>query len=167
MDSDRLNRWLTLGANVGVLIGIALILVELNQNAELMRAQMAQERANHLVEKYDAIIHSEEWPRISAEMRRAVDKKAWRESLTPEEHERVLNYFFREVNDVRNQYYQHKEGFLPEEIYKYSTAGQMRRLVRLMSDLDRPIENLEPSFLQELQRIAKEAGIQFAGVEGQ
>ncbi len=58
MDSGKVNQMLTLGANFGVLIGIILILIELNQNADLMRAQMTQERANHLVDKYDANIHS-------------------------------------------------------------------------------------------------------------
>jgi hypothetical protein len=40
MDSDRINRWLTLGANVGVLVGIILLVLELNQNSVLMRAQI-------------------------------------------------------------------------------------------------------------------------------
>ena len=39
MDSDRINRWLTLGANLGVLVGIILLVIELNQNRDLMRAQ--------------------------------------------------------------------------------------------------------------------------------
>ena len=39
MDSDRLNRWLTLGANLGVLVGIVLLLLELDQNRKLMRAK--------------------------------------------------------------------------------------------------------------------------------
>ena len=39
MDADRLNRWLTLGANIGVLLGIALLVVELRQNQDVMRAQ--------------------------------------------------------------------------------------------------------------------------------
>ena len=39
MDSDRLNRWLTLGANIAVLVGIALLVVELRQNQDVMRAQ--------------------------------------------------------------------------------------------------------------------------------
>lgn len=39
MDANRLNRWLTLGANVGVLIGIVFLALELRQNSELMRAQ--------------------------------------------------------------------------------------------------------------------------------
>ena len=43
MDSDRLNRWLTLGANIGVLIGIILLIVELDQNHDMMRAQTRNE----------------------------------------------------------------------------------------------------------------------------
>ncbi len=32
MQIDGLNRWLTLGANIGVVIGIAFLVVEINQN---------------------------------------------------------------------------------------------------------------------------------------
>ena len=39
MDTDRLNRWLALGANIAVLLGIALLVVELRQNQDVMRAQ--------------------------------------------------------------------------------------------------------------------------------
>jgi hypothetical protein len=45
MDSDRLNRWLTLGANLGVLVGILLLIVELNQNRESIRAQTRNDLA--------------------------------------------------------------------------------------------------------------------------
>ena len=50
MDSVRLNRWLTLGANLGVLIGIILLLVELDQNRDMMRAQTRHQLAMGLVE---------------------------------------------------------------------------------------------------------------------
>ena len=43
MDSDRLNRWMTLGANVAVLVGIALLIVELGQNHDSARAQTRNE----------------------------------------------------------------------------------------------------------------------------
>jgi len=39
VDSDRVNRWLTLGANIGVLFGIILLLFELNQNRVATEAQ--------------------------------------------------------------------------------------------------------------------------------
>ncbi len=43
MDTDRLSRWLILGANLGVLAGIILLVYELNQNREMMRAQTRNE----------------------------------------------------------------------------------------------------------------------------
>lgn len=50
MDSDRLNKWLTLGANLGVLIGIILLIFELDQNRDLMRAQTRHQLAQGIVD---------------------------------------------------------------------------------------------------------------------
>ena len=50
MDSDRLNRWLTLAANIGVVAGIVLLVYELNQNREMMRAQVRNEISDRLVD---------------------------------------------------------------------------------------------------------------------
>jgi hypothetical protein len=38
MAVDRINQWLTLGANIGVVIGLILLLIELDQNSDLLRA---------------------------------------------------------------------------------------------------------------------------------
>ena len=43
MNSDRINRWLNLGGNAAVLIGLLLLVYELNQTRELTRAQMRSE----------------------------------------------------------------------------------------------------------------------------
>jgi len=39
MDTEKLNRWLSLGANLGVLVGIIFLAIELQQNNELLQAQ--------------------------------------------------------------------------------------------------------------------------------
>jgi hypothetical protein len=39
MDSDHLNKWLTLAANVGVIAGIVFLALELRQNNELLEAE--------------------------------------------------------------------------------------------------------------------------------
>jgi hypothetical protein len=39
VDSERINRWLTLTANIGILIGVALLVFEIRQNSDLMRLQ--------------------------------------------------------------------------------------------------------------------------------
>ena len=44
MDSDRLNKWLSLGANLGVLAGIIFLAVEIRQNSDLARMQFADDR---------------------------------------------------------------------------------------------------------------------------
>jgi len=41
MDMDRLNRWIALAANVGILIGLILVVYEIRQNSALVRAQIA------------------------------------------------------------------------------------------------------------------------------
>ena len=64
LDSDRLNRWLTLGANLGVLIGIILLVAELNQNSTLMRAQIFNDRAGHGVALFTTIAESSELSEI-------------------------------------------------------------------------------------------------------
>ena len=49
-DADRLNRWLTLGANIGVLLGLIVLIVEVRQNAALTRAAMEQQKNSFLAE---------------------------------------------------------------------------------------------------------------------
>ncbi len=44
MKIENFNRWLTLGANVGVLAGIIFLALEIQQNSSLARLQFADER---------------------------------------------------------------------------------------------------------------------------
>jgi len=39
VDSDRINRWLALIANIGIIIGLFLVVFEIQQNSELIRLQ--------------------------------------------------------------------------------------------------------------------------------
>ena len=158
MDSDRLNKWLTLGANLGVLTGIILLILELDQNADLMRAQMVQSRADNLVNSYDAQMHSDHWPEISSKRRAAETDADWLESLTPNEYERVFSYYFREINDIRSQYYMYQDGLLPQVIWDESTRGQIVRMMQLRNALQRrcdPTTGLNTI----VNRIASEEGI--------
>lgn len=167
MDSNRLNQWLTLGANIGVLVGLIILIVEIGQNTEMMRAQMSQERANHMVQKFDAIIHSDYWPAIAAKRDEASNAREWIESLTGEEYQRVLNSYYREINDIRNQFYQYQQGFLPKEVWDASTRGQITRLLSLGAALQIP-EKFEGNaeFRTEIRRIAEEEVAPFPNEDG-
>ena len=158
MDSDRLNRWLTLGANLGVLVGIILILIELNQNADLMRAQMTNARAEGLLSRYNELINSDYWPAISAKRRSVSSTSEWLALLTPEERERVLYVYLSEVNDLRNQFYQYQEGYFPERIWNTSSRAQAIRMMDYAYALNRRC-NADLEFRAELNRIAAEEGL--------
>ena len=103
MDSDRLTRWLTLGANFGVLVGLLLLIVELNQNRDMMRAQIRHELAAGIVELLQVPASNEQ---LADVMYRAHSG----EELTPRElfqfHLRT-NALFRYWEDV---HYQYREG---------------------------------------------------------
>ena len=58
MKADAVNRWLTLGANFGVLVGIILLVAELNQNSELMRAQIFNERSGQGIDLFMSVAES-------------------------------------------------------------------------------------------------------------
>ena len=56
MDSDRLNQWLTLLANIGVIAGILFLAIELRQNNELLTVQASYAQFNMERERRSRII---------------------------------------------------------------------------------------------------------------
>ncbi|MGI9249357.1 MAG: hypothetical protein ACR2QI_10100 [Woeseiaceae bacterium] len=100
MDSDRLARWLTVGANVGVLIGIILLIVELDQNRDMMRAQTRHELAMGIVDLLQIPASNEQ---LADLMYRANSG----EEITPRElfqFQMRTNALFRYWEDVHYQY---------------------------------------------------------------
>ncbi len=100
MDKDRLNRWLTLGANLGVLVGILLLILELGQNREMMRAQTRHELAMGIV---DLLLTPASNEQLADLMYRAKSG----EEMTPTELYQFrlrTNAVFRYWEDVHYQY---------------------------------------------------------------
>lgn len=103
MSSERVHRWLTLVANFGVLAGIALLLVELNQNTTMMRAQTRNELSTGIVDLFGLVAGNEQL----ASLRRRADAG---EELTPDEayqYAIVTRAFFRYWENV---HYQSRQG---------------------------------------------------------
>lgn len=47
---DRIGKWLTLGANIGVVLGLAILIYEVRQNAALTRTAMEQQKNDFLAD---------------------------------------------------------------------------------------------------------------------
>lgn len=43
MDSEKISRWLTLAANMGVIAGLVLVAIQINQNTQITKAQIAND----------------------------------------------------------------------------------------------------------------------------
>ena len=130
MNSEQLNRWLSLGANIGVVVGIALLVLEINQNTEMMSAQMTQARTENLLDRYRDEIHSDYWAEIIAKRRVAKTLDEWVDSLTPAEYERVWTYQLFQWHYLQSQFNQYRSGFLDETIWKGSTQADARRFMQ-------------------------------------
>jgi len=102
MKTDQLHRWMTLGANVGVLIGLILLVAELSQNAAMMRAQTRNELSVGIVDLFARVAEN---PQL-ASLRRRADAG---EDLSPDEayqYEIITRAFFRYWENVHYQYRQ-------------------------------------------------------------
>ncbi len=118
MDEDRVNKWLTLGANIGVLIGIIFLAVEIRQNTEMTRAQITQSRADAAIALASEYINSDYLPDVYA-------KFAHGEELTFQEASRYRVYLRAALRNHQNNYLQYRQGFLGEYIPR-STANAIR-----------------------------------------
>lgn len=107
MDSDRLARWLTLIANIGVLIGIILLIVELDQNRDMMRSQTRNDISQGIADflsmgAVDAQVASLWWRAEAGE------------KLTPDEDKQYSLILGANLRLWENIHYQYRHGMFDE-----------------------------------------------------
>ena len=123
MDPERVNRWLTLGANIGVLAGIGLLIFELQQNREMIRGQTRTQLAQGVSELLTANMSDAAYASILHRGNRG-------EQLTDLEqyqYDRQRNAFIAYFENVVYQY----------EIGLYDANEFSHHLAVIAGDLDR------------------------------
>ena len=100
MDADRVNRWLTLGANVGVLTGLALLLVELDQSRDATRADTRQNISQEITGLLTQIALDEDM----ADLRYRADSGAELTGLELYRYQLLQRGLFRYWENVHYQY---------------------------------------------------------------
>ncbi len=123
MDTDKLNRWLTLAANTGVLIGIILLVVELDQNREIIRAQTRNEISQGELELLGQIAGN---PPLAEMLVRANQGHA----LSPDEELMVFVHSESVFRLWQNVHYQGRLGMYDEEEFEKHLATMERVLGR-------------------------------------
>ena len=149
MDTARLNQWLTLGANLAVLVGILLLVAELAQNRELMRAQMRTELSNGIIE----ILGFTATNPVLAEIVQRADNG---EELT---HSELLQYRHRVYGLFRyleNLHYQYRIGLFEEQEYssqKLAWAAYLNNSNAAATEWCRLRPSVSPKFRKEVDAV--------------
>ncbi len=103
MKTVQLNRWLTLSANVGVLIGIFFLVAEMQQTNSIAKAEVK----NSLTQSVYTLLQMQRDPRQIAALERSGDD--W-ESLSFEERILLSSMASAIFRHFENAYYQHSFG---------------------------------------------------------
>ena len=109
MKGEKLNSWLSLGANVGVVIGLVLLVMEIQQNTDMMEAQINQSRTETAISEQQAGYNSDYMPAIRVKVERE-------EQLSREEMLRYEDYVRAFNRNMDNQLWQYNRGFLGNNI---------------------------------------------------
>jgi len=101
MNGSKVNMWLSLAANFGVIIGLMLVALELQQNSELMRIQINQARADTAMLSNEQFFNSDYIPAI-------ILKQRTEQVLSDEDWLRYVSWFRginRNQDNVLSQYH--------------------------------------------------------------
>ncbi len=121
MKGAKLNSWLSLGANLGVVIGLVLLVTEIRQNTDMMEAQINHSRTETAMSEQQGIYNSEFMPAILVKVEKG-------EQLAAEEMRRY-EYYLRGFNrNMDNQLWQYNRGFLGSNIPR-SIRGAVREVI--------------------------------------
>lgn len=115
MNLDDINKWLTLMANVGVLIGIFAVVTELRQTQTIMSAESSMQRAQL----------SRENASMAAQygIRDIELKLEQGQSLSVEETRNALEFTDRLLRHYEVMHYQNQIGVLDSEIWQNNADG--------------------------------------------
>jgi hypothetical protein len=94
MKTDKISRWLTLGANIGVVLGLLLVALQIRQEAELTKIQLFSDHTNSRKEWAQAMMGDSPMNVVAKSIERPKD-------LSLEELLIMDHYFVSALNEIR------------------------------------------------------------------
>ena len=116
MDSENVNRWLTLGANVGILIGLIPVFVEIRQNSDLLRLQFINDDLMAVAQTEDPLLGDNP----ADVMMKAMYSP---EDLTYADFRVIDAYLIAKIDLIYRRYQLGQEGILDEDAWKSTHLG--------------------------------------------
>lgn len=168
MNLKQLDRWVSLATNVGVLVGILLLVLELNQNTSLMRAEMHAMRAEAKATRQMEQANSGEMIRIMYEASAAgfPQDPGGLDALAPVDRYRFSAFLAGLTEAVQNWHYQCQQELLDEELCRTGYESQARGLIVWSHALGLDFSSSRPSFIADLRRLATASGLPVPNEDG-
>ena len=104
------------GANIGVVIGLGIVIFEVDQNTDMMQAQINQSRTDTAISEQQALYNSDYMPALEAKANKE-------EPLSDEEMLRYEAYFRAYNRNMDNQLWQYNQEFLGENVPRSIRGG--------------------------------------------
>ncbi len=146
MRMDRLNRWLTLAANIGVMIGLIFLVIEVRHSISLSESQAYRSRGTEIQEAYKDLAFSADLASIIAKTN---DEGV--SSLNSVEFIRLAAWFQAMLLRMQNQFNDYQLGYLDETSYRLMLqyAAQILPMTQQLEiDLT---ANFDPAFVQAVK----------------
>ena len=163
MDTDKFNRWLTLTANLGILIGLVLIIVEIRQNSQLMRAQINMDRTASSIETLINVANSGAVATMQGKLYAEVEGfpmvLGWVGKLTQEEQQRYHFWLRARLHQFDNDWFQCTEGLVQTETCERQLRTRMLRSVHRFYEFGMDFSRQPQDFIRGMQEIARQAGL--------
>ena len=108
MNIDRVNSWLTLVGNVGILVGIGFLVVEINQNTQATTAASRDAAVEHTLSFFEQSMDNQV-------IARAQHKYLLGEDLDDFERRQLLQYQYYNFKVFANIHIQYEQGLFSDE----------------------------------------------------
>ena len=129
MTSERLNSWLTLLANVGVVIGLVVVIFEIRESNRQTTSATNVARYSEIESSMRDAAISDHLPEIYV-----IVEKSGVEELDREQLFRIRSWEMARIIRMEGQYVQFHDGYLPETGYKIMIETAKENL-QLWNDL--------------------------------
>lgn len=113
MKLENANSWLALVANIGVIVGIVFLALEINQSNRHAQSATYQARVNEIDQSMREFALSE----TMIDLYTKIDESGVA-SLTPSEIRRATAWEIARINRMQGQFYQYQQGFLDTQSYE-------------------------------------------------
>lgn len=168
MNLDRLDKWVSVATNIGVLIGIVLLIFELNQNTALMRAEISSMRAIAKTDRQMYLANSGDIARIAqtAFSNGFPNKPDALTALTPEERFRYGIFLIGLKEALTNWHYQCQEDLLDQEYCRTTFRNDVANALPIFKGMNISLAGSSQRFIEDVRAYATEAGLPVPNEDG-